>query len=247
MVTAAIKPENSGKIHKEAIAPDMITKFWLKFFDSNPADIARHGDAAIKWFRIQVAKSMHLKADTIINAPEQYKHGAAKASKGLLGKLYLFKYKAENAGDMETGLYDAYPMVFFFNLTKTKEGKSVLWGLNMHYLAPKERGILYRELMKMKSTKGWTPNTKLKAQWGLIKTVCSSGLAEHAVHAYRIDRIQSRMIEIPASDWIVAVFLQIGKFIKAEDHKTGMSQSDDRKSIIKKSHIKNSLKKGYRT
>lgn len=230
--------EKSGKIKDEAIAPDMITKFWLKFFDANPGDVARHGDVALKWFRIQVSKFMNLKADRIIHAPEGYHATAAKGQRGMIGKLYLFEYEAQEAGDAESGLYDRYPMVFFFNVSKTKEGKTVLWGLNMHYLEPRYKAVLYKELMKLKTTKGWTPKTKLKAQWDLIKTVCQSRLAERAVHAYRVDRVKSRMIEIPASDWIVAVFLQLAVFIKAEDHTVGLSASDNRKSVTRKSRLK---------
>lgn len=209
-----------GNRAKDARSPKLIQGFWNRFFKYHPLDFERFGKEALNWFRINVSKTTSVKAETIIRGHEDYTAIAASNSKSRIGKLYLYKYKAETAGDEKTGLYDMYPMVFIFNVSKTKTNKLLVHALNMHYLYPKQRYILYLELIKLKTSKTFSEKTKLRLQWQAIKAASSSKLFEKAVHTYRLDRFQSQMIEIPAYDWPVAVFLQIQKW-----HKIGSSDT----------------------
>ncbi len=213
--------------------PEMVNKFWNKFKTAHPVTISQYSVEALKWFRTIVSKSLHLRADRILQDTGDYKTKAKTPKDGFIGRLYLFEYKAEEAGHAATGTYDKYPVVFFFNLVKSEQGKWLLYGLNMHYLSPTQRLVMFQELLRLKTTKGITERTKLKLQWDLIKSVGGSGLHEKAVHAYRLDRIRSKMVQIPANDWPIAIFLQIQQFVKVDDHSTP-NQSTIRKSVYAK-------------
>ena len=91
-------------------------------------------------------------------------------------------------------------------------------GLNVHYLQPNQRAALYKALMKLKTTKGISERTRLRMEWETIKTVAGAKIAETAIHAYRADRFVSRVVEIPAEDWIVAVFLRTERWVKPVTH-----------------------------
>jgi hypothetical protein len=213
-------------------SPEVVSKFWDKFRLTHPADFERHGKDSLAWFRKEVSKNFNPKATDILSRPESYNAFEPRATQGMIGKLYLYEYEAEQAGDAELQVYDRFPMVFFFNSGRSKEGKLLLWGLNMHYLAPAQRAAMYEKLMKFKAAKGWSAQVKLKLQWALIKEAAGV-LAERAVHAYRVDRFKSRLVEIPSADWIIAVFLQVQKWKHIEGHKTAR-QSDTRKNIYAK-------------
>lgn len=224
-----------GQREKDLQAPHLIQRYWEKFFQLHPIDVQRHSDAALDWFRKRVSKDLKVRADQIIKSTDDYNRYAEKHDRSMIGKLYLYEYEAVEAGDEENGVYDKYPTVFFFNISKSKEGKLLYWGLNMHYLLPKERAAVYSGLMKLKAQKGVTPKTKLKLQWDLIKTVCKHPLVERAVHAYRADRIQSRIVEIPATDWPVALFLRIEKWMSVEGNHPLASTA--RSNLRKKARI----------
>jgi hypothetical protein len=107
-------------------------------------------------------------------------------------------------------------MTFVFNTSVSEEGKKLIHAINMHYLLPRERAIVYLKLMKLRNKKGWTNATKLKASWALLKSVANHDLLKKAVHTYRVDRLASKMVEIHASDWEVATFLRLEQWVRPD-------------------------------
>lgn len=224
----------------DGVSPDVVQRFKDRFAKAHTGDVSRFTTEALNWFRVQVSKNFNPKASQILTNNPAYVRRTGANTETMIGKLYLFQYEAEEAGDEETGLYDRYPMVFIFNATKTAAGNTVLWGLNMHYLSPRERMLLYQELLNLKTNKRWSKNVRMKLSWNLIKGVAKSRLYSRAVHAYRLDRVQSRLVEIPAYDWNIAVFLRLEKFIQPKSH-IEATKSQMRRRIIKRAttHKKN--------
>ena len=201
-------------------SPELVERYWNKFYQVNAAQQKIYSDEALKWFRLRVSKDVRVKASSIIeSSSDKYVRRTSKhTSRTAMGKLYLYEYEAETAGNSELGVYDRFPMVFFFGSFKSKEGKIILLGLNVHYLQPNQRAALYKALMKLKTTKGISERTRLRMEWETIKTVAGAKIAETAIHAYRADRFVSRVVEIPAEDWIVAVFLRTERWVKPVTH-----------------------------
>lgn len=193
------------------VSPAIVDKYKQKFFAVYPRDADRFSDESLNWFRLRVIKDIRVKQSTILDATE-YTRKAGTQGNQLIGKLYFFEYEAEMAGDPEHGIYDQFPLIFIFGSSRNKAGKTVLHGLNLHYLAPKERMVLLQELLTLRSSKTVRPGMRLKLSWQMIKAVSKHKLYEKAVHSYRIDRMQSRLVEVPAVDWSVVVFLQLQKW-----------------------------------
>lgn len=211
------------------IAPDIVKKYYDKFKLSNSYTEDIFSKEALTWFRQRISKDAKQNAKQILNS--DYRKKKSTQSTQLLGRLYLFQYQAENPGHKDTETYDMFPMVFFFNSGKSKDDKAILWGLNTHYLMPRERQILLLELLKIRSSKNITINTKVKMTWDIIKAVVDSPIYEKAVHAYRADRFVTPLTEIPATDWPVAVFLNLQKFVHIRGEK--VYRTDIRRSINK--------------
>ena len=198
-------------VDEDAVAPSVVESYIKKFKTVGPSDKDRLSTEAIDWFRKIVPKRNKLNQNAFLAGAEYNKKSGTEKTQ-LLGKLYLYQYAAENAGDAELGIYDQYPLVFFFNSTRTKDGKFLLWGLNLHYLPPRERMYLLLALLKQRSTKETRPGMRLRLSWRIIKAITKSSLYEPAVHAYRVDRVVTRLTEIPATDWSIVVFLQLAKW-----------------------------------
>lgn len=221
---------------KELMSPKNIELYWSKFFKANKVQEKQYSDEAVEWFRKRVTKDLKVQAGKIIDGPSDYKKRTSKQTARLSsGSLYTFEYEAEAPGG-DHGMYDRFPMVFFFNSYKSKEGKWILLGLNVHYLTPMQRAHLYKGIMTLKNTKGISERTRLRLEWEAITTVAGNKIAEQAIHAYRADRFASQVVEVSPQDWIVAVFLRSERWVKPVSADPAV-QSYIRKTIKRKAKL----------
>lgn len=215
------------------IRPEMIQSYIDKFQKaqaSAPA-MVRHSRESLDWFRKRVSKDLKYNRRRLIGGHADYRIRKGNENRTLVGRLYYFEYDAKEAGDRELGVYDRFPMVFVFNTSLSNDGKKLIHAINMHYLVPRERMIVYLKLMKLRNKKGWTNATKLKATWNLLKSVADHNLLKRAVHTYRVDRVVgSRMVEIHAADWEIATFLRL------EDWRKPDSSTANQK-LVRKTHL----------
>jgi len=214
------------------IRPEMIQSYLDKFNKAvvSGAAMQRHSKDSLDWFRKRVSKDLKYNRRRLIQGNGDYRTRRGTENRTLIGRLYYFEYAAVEAGDRELGVYDRFPMVFVFNTSTTHDGNKLIHAINMHYLVPRERAIVYLKLMKLRNKKGWTNATKLKASWQLLKSVADHNLLKRAVHSYRVDRVVNhRMVEIHAADWEIATFLRL------EDWRKPDASSADQKGI-RKSH-----------
>lgn len=199
--------------------PEIIQSYINKFQKAvaSGSAMARHSKESLDWFRKRVSKDLKYKPRRLLQDHGDYRVRKGREGKTLIGRLYYYEYEAVEAGDRELGVYDRFPMVFVFNTSKTEDGRQLLHAINMHYLTPRERAVVYLKLMKLRNKKGWTNATKLKASWALLKSVAEHDLLKRAVHSYRVDRILNhKMVEIHAEDWEIATFLRLEQWIKVD-------------------------------
>jgi hypothetical protein len=199
--------------------PEIIQSYINKFQQAatSNAALVRHSKASLDWFRKRVSKDLRHNRRRLLRDHGDYRTRAGRENKTLIGRLYFFEYAAEEAGDRELGVYDRFPMVFIFNTSLSTQNKKLIHAINMHYLVPRERAVVYLKLMKLRNKKGWTHATKLKASWELLKSVADHELLQRAVHSYRVDRIiNHKMVEIHAADWEIATFLRLEQWINVD-------------------------------
>lgn len=213
----------------ELIPNSIVDNYRQRFINLNSNNINLFTKEAYDYFRVNVSKNFNPSRDKFLQS--NYRKKLSTQSTQLIGKLYFFKYEAEEAGDRSLNVFDQYPMVFFFNFVRTKEGNGLLYGLNIHYLAPRYRQALLEKLLVTKSSNKINDNTRMKITWNIIKSLVNSKIAHKAIHAYRTDRFMSKLVEVPAPDWSIAVFLRLEKFVHLGDNK--ISHSSVRKRINK--------------
>ena len=99
-----------------------------------------------------------------------------------------------------------YPLVFPFE--KASKG---FYGINLHYIRPKDRAILMDQLNKFANNRKYDKTTRLKLSYDLLK---GYGRAVPCVKRYLRDHVVSETVRIDADEWEIAIFLPVERFQK---------------------------------
>lgn len=194
-------------------SPDLVRRYIRKYREAMGVNAQRHTRESTEWFQKRVSKDFNVRAQRkqLMDTPA-YRHRGASAVE--IGKMYLFHYDAIDEGG-RLPYWDMFPVTFFFNKSTSKNGKALLHGLNLHYLPPRLRYILLMELLKLKTSKGYTPRTRLRMQYDAIKAASQTGVFTPCIKTYRVDHVRSVMTEINPNDWEIVTFLNIDQWQKA--------------------------------
>lgn len=184
---------------------NQIEQAWVR---SNPTTKKRNTEKSLDWFRKNVTKNFaKVRTSQMMRDQKMWK------DKPVLGKMIMFEY-AEPVHKDTLPIYDQFPMVFPFSFYRSKQGKLIMLGINLHYLKPELRLIAFQALLKLRNEKRFRPSTKLKMEWDVLKAMSESKYFEHAVHAYRMDVVSSVFIEIPAQSWELVLFAPLARWKK---------------------------------
>jgi len=128
-----------------------------------------------------------------------------------IGKMFLFSYLPKNKETLP--YYDKFPLVFPFQ--KDADG---FHGLNMHYLPHTYRAILMDGLYSL-SGQNITEQSKLKLNYDALTSISRLKYFRPCVKHYLNNQLKSRFLQIPATQWDIALFLPLEKFAKASKTK----------------------------
>lgn len=175
------------------------------------ADIPKRGRLAQDWFRRTIRE---LFGDTPIRGREQLVQAENTTTRTpqqirgrRAGRLFMFVYNPKLRKQLP--FYDRFPMVFVLEFRR--EG---FLGLNMHYLPIKLRLQLFNKLTILLNTQNMNENTRLRLSYQIIKNATKFHNALPLVREYKNRYIRSRMLEVQARDWEIAMFLPAEQFKK---------------------------------
>ena len=158
--------------------------------------------AAGDWFREKVKQasaSARMRAVTPTQLLKREEEGSAT-----LGKMLFYKYDPKFAKKLP--YWDMYPLVFPF-----EKAKGGFYGLNLHYIPPRERAVLMDELNSYVTNKKYDATTRLKLSYDLLK---GFGRAIPCVKRYLGTNVRSNTVRIDADEWEIAIFLPVERFQK---------------------------------
>jgi hypothetical protein len=168
------------------------------------------------WYRQQSLKMMSLREVST----ERFKRIGRMSrrmqttikSRQLLGKLFMFEYDPKARDTLE--YYDTFPCVFIIELYK--DG---FLGVNMHYLPYMWRAVLMDNLYEIMTNQNMDKTTRLNMVVNGYKILKKSVKYRHfvpCVRRYLFDNVRSRYMEVPASEWEIAIFLPLERFESGE-------------------------------
>ena len=170
--------------------------------------------AAGDWFREKVKQasaSTKMSAVTPGQLLKRQEEGSAT-----LGKMLFYKYDPKFAKKLP--YWDMYPLVFPF-----EKAKGGFYGLNLHYIPPRDRAVLMDELKEYATNNKYDATTRLKITYDLLK---GYGRAVPCVKRYLGSNVRSNTVRINADEWEIAIFLPVERFQK---EKKSVVWNDSRK------------------
>lgn len=136
------------------------------------------------------------------------KHNIGKAAVKLPGRLYMYFYDPKTKDKLP--YYDIFPLVFILEVYD--DG---FLGLNLHYLPPDLRIILFEKLLKLTNNKKYDDTTRLKLSYKVITKFGRFKWAQPCIKRYLTDHIRSGIREVPPEFWEIAIFLPVEGFKKS--------------------------------
>ena len=158
--------------------------------------------AAGDWFREKVKQasaSVRMRAVTPAQLLKRQEEGSAA-----LGKMLFYKYDPKFAKKLP--YWDMYPLVFPF-----EKAKGGFYGLNLHYIPPRDRAILMDQLNDYTTNNKYDETTRLKITYDLLK---GFGRAVPCVKRYLGTNVRSNTVRINSDEWEIAIFLPVERFQK---------------------------------
>ena len=122
----------------------------------------------------------------------------------MMGKMFFYKYDHKWAKKLPH--WDMYPLVFPF-----ERAPGGFYGINLHYIRPRERAVLMDQLNDYASNKRYDKSTRLNLTYDLLK---GFGRAVPCVKRYLGAHVVSNTVRIDADEWEVAIFLPVERFQK---------------------------------
>ena len=129
-------------------------------------------------------------------------------SKPIWGHMFMFVYDPKHKETLP--YYDKFPLVIA--LQKAEGG---FLGLNLHYLRPEIRAKFLDKLVGTMSDKKLDERSKLRLTYKLLSSVRRFREFQPCLKHYLSDHIKSRVAQVYAPDWEIAIFLPVEQFAKA--------------------------------
>ena len=149
------------------------------------------------------------KATKLKSSASWFKSKVGKASRGFKkaklapGKMYTFGYDAKHKKTLP--YWDRFPLIVVLDVSS----KGFI-GLNFHYLAPKEREIFLKKLLKFSNQNQRNSKTKFNLTWNAVKKIPG---ADKMIHKYLYSQVKTSMLESPSEEWENVIYLPYQKFV----------------------------------
>lgn len=153
-----------------------------------------------KWFQGQASRINRAEAKTDLLSGK-------KVGVPRLGHMYCYKYDPKYKDELP--YYDMFPMGFIVDI-----GSDHWTMLNMHYLPPKARAILFDRLLALSVNTRNTERMRLRMTYSILKGASKYKFFQPCFKKYLFSHLKSKIVEIPSDQWEVALFLPVQEFKK---------------------------------
>lgn len=177
------------------------------FYKNNQDSAARNTNRSLKWFMRYVPRSYNR-----VRTSQLMRDASLHQEIVRPGNMYFFVYDAKHKDTLP--VWDAFPLIFPFEVFTTKRGDQAMLGINLHYLPPRLRFEAMKALLKLRNEKRYRSSTRLKISWDVLKALSTSKLYKHSVKMYLMKHVRSRFIKIPAQSWELAIYLPVARWMK---------------------------------
>jgi len=170
---------------------------------------------ARKWFRNK-AQDLTVNKMDLISDDRLTQRNAPRP-----GKMFFFFYDPKTKKTLP--YYDTFPLILY-----VESAPGGFYGLNLHYLPPAPRAKLFDALLETANNKKFNDSTRLKINYSILKSTSKYSAFAPCFKHYLSGYVKSKIVEVDAPEWPIAMFLPTESFRKASTSKVW---SDSRKMI----------------
>lgn len=168
---------------------------------------------AREWYRNQAQAMSKSGSKTGVTGENVIKQSKSEmVSTPVVGNMYLFEYDAKHKDTLP--YWDRFPLIFPIN--KAKGG---FMGINVHYLPPVLRAKLMDALYGNLTNKKYDETTRLRISYELLSSAAKFKEFKPCIKHYLNAQTRSRFVYISPSEWDIALFLPMAKFVGASKQK----------------------------
>jgi hypothetical protein len=160
-----------------------------------------------KWFMNKLKGMNNINRTDLLKDP-----ALSKRQRVGVGNLFHFFYDPKHRKTLP--YYDGFPLVII--VETTKDG---FYGLNLHYLPPKLRAILFDNLLEATNNKRYDETTKFKVSYSMLKSISKMKYFKPCFKRYLTKQIGSKIVLVEPPEWEIATFLPTQQFQKASQSK----------------------------
>jgi len=169
--------------------------------------IERNTKQSLKWFQKEIA-NIKMPSRPKLLKDENFE----ERNNPFIGRMFMYVYDPKHKKTLP--YYDKFPLIFLVD--KTEDG---FFGLNLHYLPPRERAIFFDKLTEYTNNNKYNKVTRLKLKYEFLKSSSSLRYFAPCFKRYLTSHIKSRIVEVPSMHWETVLFLPSQQFTKANEGK----------------------------
>ena len=160
------------------------------------------------WFQQRIRQL--ISGSTQLTSAQMVKEQKALLTTQLLpGRMYAFAYDPKHKDTLP--YYDRFPLILPFS-----KAHNSFTGLNLHYLSPALRIVLLNKLQAFAKLNRKGDAEYLRFSWSMIGAASKYREVAPCVKMYLNSHVQTKFIEIPPADWMLASQLPMSNFAKAK-------------------------------
>lgn len=166
------------------------------------ADIKRGTKSSIAWFRKKVADMTKISRTKLLND-----EAVKQVSTPLVGRMFMYFYDPKYKKILP--YYDRFPLIIM-----VKKAPGGFYGINLHYLPPVLRAKFFDKLLDYSNNNKYNKSTRFKMSYDLLNKTSKLSAFKPCYKKYLTKHIKSRISEISATEWEIAIFLPTEQFVK---------------------------------
>src|SRR5580693_539959 len=150
--------------------------------------LEKHSEESLEWFRKNAGRLVgRASAQRQVIQQQPYAKGIGRTVP--IGKMFTYAYNPKWKDTLP--YYDRFPLGFYVG-----PAKGGFYMLNLHYLPPKARAILFDALLDLQNNPKYTERTKLKLTYRILVSSQKYRLFKPCFKHYLVTHLKTRVVEI---------------------------------------------------
>jgi hypothetical protein len=129
-------------------------------------------------------------------------------NKPLIGRMFMFVYDPK--GKETLPYYDKFPLIIMVG-----PAKKGFYGLNLHYLPPRQRAVFFDRLLDYTTNKKYNESTRFRLSYDMLNSTAKLRAFAPCFKHYLYDHVSSKTVEVMPPEWEIALFLPTDSFAKS--------------------------------